>query len=66
MALWLVVGVLIGVPGFLANWYQQGDFGEQAAFIAASLRANLIAQIATLVVAAARTERPPTPSRSGN
>jgi hypothetical protein len=52
MALWLLVGVLIGVPGFLANWYQQGDFGEQAEFIEASLRANLIAQIATLVVAA--------------
>jgi len=52
MALWLVLGVLIGAPGFFANWYRQGDFGEQAAFVAASLRVNLIAQIATLVIAA--------------
>jgi hypothetical protein len=52
MALWLVVDLLIGLPGFFANWHQQGEFGEQAELIAASLRANLSAQIATSVVAA--------------
>jgi hypothetical protein len=52
MALWLVVGVLIGLPGFVANWSSRVDFGDQARFMAASLRANLIAESATLAVAA--------------
>lgn len=51
MALWLVIGVLVGLPTFLSNLYT--DFGEQTAFFQSSLRAGIVAELATLAAAAA-------------
>ena len=54
LALWLAVDIVIGVPAFVANWLSaaQSDFGEQAGLMAASFRANLIAQLTAAAVAA--------------
>jgi hypothetical protein len=54
LALWLAVDILIGFPAFVANWASTAeiDFAEQAGLMAASFRANLIAQLTAAAVAA--------------
>ena len=51
MALWLALGVMIGLPAFLASWFSAWDFGQETKLVAAGLRATLLGIVATVATA---------------